>query len=394
MTTTAAGAEANGTRTEEQQQRIETLESARLPVDRLQYAFPHLRRPFSPPAVKWKVQNDWEIGAVIIAYIDARLVIERLNAVCPTMWQPRFEPGGGDNLMVCHLTLDDGVKSLTRSDVGAGQGRTPEDKAKAMRSDALKRAAVHFGVGVPVYSMKAVTLNVGDGDGELRTQMRNKKQRDGSWRKVPVPFIDKRTEKWLAELYERWLEARGIAMFGPPLDHGDEFGAAGIEEMGLPDQHGGRDTMGDGDGDGAEPGWGDKLTAEQIGMIEHVIAMARTVGHTALGDRGGAQVELASRPEHVEEWLREADVELREFIVNETKRKRRERIMELAGTADRALVQETWSAGPEALESLALRMLNDADAYREGDQPDAAPEADRLGELASLLHEESLARQA
>jgi hypothetical protein len=46
-------------------------------------------------------------------------------------------------------------------------------KWKATNSDALKRAGVMFGIGVSIYAMKAVTLKVGEGDGELRTQLKD-----------------------------------------------------------------------------------------------------------------------------------------------------------------------------------------------------------------------------
>jgi hypothetical protein len=382
--------------TEDQQSRIEQLSAAFLPVERLVDAFPHLRRPFSPAAVKWKVQTDWGSGAVIIAYIDARLVIERLNAVCPTFWEPRFEVVG-DNLMACHLTMADGNRTLTRSDVGAGQGRTSEDRAKAMRSDALKRAAVHYGVGVPVYSMKAVTLNVGEGDGELRTMRRKKKQRDGTWQEVSVPYIDRRTEQWLSEMYEKWLGARGIPMFGPVLDHGDEFGSAGIEEVGLPEQQG-RDTLGDGDGDGAEPGWGDKLTPEQIGKIEQVITRARSVGHAALGDRGAIQTEMAGMPENVDDWYVEAMQELDDHVKARDLKRVVDKVTELAGDTDRARVEEARSSGWMELDHLALRIMSEVEGLRGGaTAADFVPENDpgaRLDALAAALHDEAVARQS
>lgn len=218
----------------EVQEKLEALADAELPVWALREVFPHLRRPFAPAAVRWKVQTEWGSGAVVIAYIDARLVIERLNLVCPTMWETRYEaaPGGA---MRCHLTLTEILdtsygssgRSITRSDVGVGQGRGEGDKLKAANSDALKRAAVHFGIGVSIYAMKAVTLKVGENDHELRTQKRKKGPQK---QEVQVPVIDARTEAALAAGYERWLERTGIGLFGPPLDHGDEAGAAGVDE--------------------------------------------------------------------------------------------------------------------------------------------------------------------
>jgi hypothetical protein len=212
--------------------RLAGLADVALPVTELADVFLHLRRPFAPAAVRWKVQTEWGSGAVVIAYIDARLVVERLNAVCPMMWSTRYE-AAPEGALRCHLTLagenrDGTSREITRSDIGVGQG-TAQMKVKATNSDALKRAAVMFGIGVSIYAMKSVRLNVGDADGELRTQEKKKKI-GNDLKKVPVPVIDRRTEEWLAGTYARWLEVRGEPMFGPALDHGDDVGAQSMDE--------------------------------------------------------------------------------------------------------------------------------------------------------------------
>jgi hypothetical protein len=107
----------------------------------------------------------------------------------------------------CRLT----VFGVTREDVGEGED------PKAAFSDAIKRAAVHFGVGRALYAMRAPWLREGEGDGELR---RNRKGR---------LILDERTEAWCRERYGRWLEERGRRLFGEPLEHGDESGAPGFE---------------------------------------------------------------------------------------------------------------------------------------------------------------------
>ena len=112
--------------------------------------------------------------------------------------------------MRCRLTLF----GVTRQDVGAGED------PKAAFSDAIKRASVHFGIGRALYALGAPWLREGEGDGELR---RNRKGR---------LIIDARTEAWLRGGYERWLEQRGMRLFGEPLDHGDELGAPGFEADG------------------------------------------------------------------------------------------------------------------------------------------------------------------
>jgi transposase len=100
---------------------------------------------------------------------------------------------------------------VTREDVGDGEDPT------AAFSDAIKRAAVQFGVGRVLYAMRAPWLRAGDGDGEVR---RNRKRR---------LILDERTEAWCRERYGRWLEERGGRLFGEPLEHGDEAGASGLD---------------------------------------------------------------------------------------------------------------------------------------------------------------------
>ena len=53
-----------------------------------------LRRPFPPEAIKFKGQsaNQDRTKALAVPYIDARLVIARLNHVVGWEWEPRFEP--------------------------------------------------------------------------------------------------------------------------------------------------------------------------------------------------------------------------------------------------------------------------------------------------------------
>jgi hypothetical protein len=87
------------------QPEVATSESpeAGLPVDSLREAAPYLRRPFTPEAIKFKVQTVFggASGCLVVAYIDARLVIERLNLVVPDMWEAHYEPIDGTKLAWC-----------------------------------------------------------------------------------------------------------------------------------------------------------------------------------------------------------------------------------------------------------------------------------------------------
>jgi hypothetical protein len=159
-----------------QRHRVATGEHDGLPVASFAEAAPYLRRPFTVAAVKFKPQQKLRNNSTLcVAYIDARLVIERLNLVVAGAWHAEFEPVPG-GLMWAHLT----VCGVTRRDVGQGQG-------KALVSDALKRAAVHFGVGVSLYAAPARTL-----PGEVK-------------------YLNDTHLEQLRGHYARWLNDRGIS---------------------------------------------------------------------------------------------------------------------------------------------------------------------------------------
>lgn len=193
-----------------------------LPVNGLAEALPHLRRPFERAAVRWKVQSAGDGYGIVIAYIDARLVIERLNLVVGYGWQDEYR-AHAQGVEECALTL----YGVTRQDVGTGQG---PQSAKAMRSDALKRTAVKFGVGVSIYALKSVLLGATpnrEPQGDRR--LVKNREKGGQGKKFWTAELSKAAEVWLGDTYERWLDARGEKLFGPPLAHGDEEGAAGME---------------------------------------------------------------------------------------------------------------------------------------------------------------------
>src|SRR3954469_7131571 len=52
------------------------------PCASLDEALPHLRRPPAPEAVRFKIQNTAGTVAQVAAYVDARLVFDRLDRVC------------------------------------------------------------------------------------------------------------------------------------------------------------------------------------------------------------------------------------------------------------------------------------------------------------------------
>lgn len=115
-----------------------------------------LREPFPLTALGWKPQKVTNNRALAVPYIDARDVMDRLDDIVGVEnWQDdyTFLPGGQ---VVCALRLKLGGEWVTKTDVG-GESEQPDkgDREKAAVSDALKRAAVKFGIGRYLYSMPA-----------------------------------------------------------------------------------------------------------------------------------------------------------------------------------------------------------------------------------------------
>jgi hypothetical protein len=176
----------------------------------------HLRRPFTPEAVKFKVQTTFgpredkkapRTGCLIVAYIDARLAVERLNLVCPA-WEDEYTATSQPKFLQCSLT----VCGLTRKDVGEAAGLS-----KDQVSDALKRAAVKFGVGVSLYAIPQIKLfkdSISNGNLKPTTNSKGEASLE----------ITEKGDKKLRDGYTKWLNTHGVQAYGPPLDHGDQEG--------------------------------------------------------------------------------------------------------------------------------------------------------------------------
>ncbi|MBB5234438.1 hypothetical protein HNQ09_001876 [Deinococcus budaensis] len=111
-----------------------------------------LAAPFPAHLVGWKPQalTKDRSRALLVAYIDARAVMDRLDATCPDLWEFRTREVTGTPTPIVQGSLT--VLGVTREDYGeAGEGEAGTIKAAA--SDALKRCAVHFGIGRYLYDL-------------------------------------------------------------------------------------------------------------------------------------------------------------------------------------------------------------------------------------------------
>jgi hypothetical protein len=123
--------------------------------------FDKLRAPFPPDRVSWRIgnTNKDKTSAMALAYIDARDVMERLDAVCgPGEWQCAYPHANGKTVCAIGIRvwLPDPEKQLDtpqwvwKSD---GAGDSDIEAEKGALSDAFKRAAVRWGIGRYLYEV-------------------------------------------------------------------------------------------------------------------------------------------------------------------------------------------------------------------------------------------------
>ncbi|HEV2460201.1 MAG TPA: Rad52/Rad22 family DNA repair protein [Ktedonobacterales bacterium] len=138
--------------------------------------------PFAPEGVEWRPQGKTAPGARVqlVAYVDARTVMERLDAVVGVGgWSFALEPIVLD---AAELRVARGRRTIggvSRDDVGTASNWEPSN---GCASDALKRAAVLWGIGRYLYALPAVHVTL-DERGQVSESMLAK-LRDGLARRA------------------------------------------------------------------------------------------------------------------------------------------------------------------------------------------------------------------
>lgn len=152
-------------------------------------ALDRLREPFAPEDIEWRVQQAGEKNghpwARVLAYVTNRAIQERLDEVVgPENWQNTFRegPAGG---VVCGITLriirpDGAAEWVTKWD---GAENTDVEPVKGGLSNAMKRAAVQWGIGRYLYDLDEGWARVHDG-GRFSA-----KTKDGNWFKWDPPEL-------------------------------------------------------------------------------------------------------------------------------------------------------------------------------------------------------------
>lgn len=106
---------------------------------------------------KWRIQSfsKTKPQATCVAYIDSRDVQDILDASCE--WSDRYYEENG--MLFCEITIYADGREYKRSDTGS---ESQTEAQKGHSSDAFKRAAVKFGVGRFLYSMKIQYLKTNE----------------------------------------------------------------------------------------------------------------------------------------------------------------------------------------------------------------------------------------
>lgn len=116
--------------------------------------------PFPAKSVSWRIgrKNQDKTKAQLLAYIDARDVMERLDKACGfESWQCNYSHAE-NGIAVCSIGIRVNGEWLWRAN-GAGDSDVEAEKGRL--SDAFKRAAVLWGVGRYLYELDTpwVTIN-------------------------------------------------------------------------------------------------------------------------------------------------------------------------------------------------------------------------------------------
>jgi hypothetical protein len=119
-----------------------------------------LADPFEMDEVKFKPQTVKGNRALVVAYVDARVIQDRLDDVLGVDgWQDECTPLD-DGSVMCRLQLRFGNTWIVKCDVGS-PSEQPDggDRLKAAFSDAFKRAAVKFGLARYLYRLEPMWVD-------------------------------------------------------------------------------------------------------------------------------------------------------------------------------------------------------------------------------------------
>lgn len=123
-----------------------------------------LKKPFDPNDLEWRISyadanTKGEAFASVVCYIDARAVQNRLDDVCGAGgWWNEAPQYGGDKAVNQGITIKLPEQGAVTKWDGAAQ--TDIEAVKGGLSNAMKRAAVLWGIGRYLYKLDSVYVNL------------------------------------------------------------------------------------------------------------------------------------------------------------------------------------------------------------------------------------------
>jgi len=135
-----------------------------------------LKDRFPESDLEWRVQRSgiknktpW---ALVVPYITNRAIMDRLDEVCgPENWSNGFlNAPGGDGGVVCGISIKAGDEWVTKYD---GAERTNIEAVKGGLSNAMKRAAVQWGIGRYLYELDGPFFAVFSAKGKNSDKIEN-----------------------------------------------------------------------------------------------------------------------------------------------------------------------------------------------------------------------------
>lgn len=111
-----------------------------------------LSRPFGADEVEWRVgsTNADKTKGLALAYMDARLAMNRLDDVMGADWRDEYAFPSERKIIVCTISLKIGGEWIPRAD-GDDVAHDGDMEVKGALSGAFKRAAVRWGIGRYLY---------------------------------------------------------------------------------------------------------------------------------------------------------------------------------------------------------------------------------------------------
>ena len=128
-----------------------------------------LAEPFDLSDLEWRVaragEKNGRVGAMVLTYITARAIMDRLDDVCGVGgWQTEYRDIGG--ALSCGIGIRNSKEWIWKWDgtghLATNDGLDSSDAGKGDFSNALKRAGVQWGIGRYLYGLTESFAKVHD----------------------------------------------------------------------------------------------------------------------------------------------------------------------------------------------------------------------------------------